>query len=488
MAVTPVALCSDGSGNVALCPDDSGDVALCGQLCSSSWIQKHGYSDYGISDLEYFGSTSSINDNGTIAVVGDSCAGPDEHGEICVVEYENNDWLLKARFRIEDEYSSFASDYYGSFGGDVAINSVGDTIVVGDLRGLPSDPNCGGAVHIFSWDTVSQTLSHVTQITGTWIDNQIDPYNHNFSNDWKLVAGIIGGNLLINDNYILLHGISGGLIYVGNEIQGDANDGAVWFLTFDGSQVSYEGKLVCINDTDYPGDPTDTNYHHQYGDSFDLSDDKNTFVVADKDFRNGSFHPGRVYVYQFESTWYTLKATYRGYMDGFVKNLDPSVNNEFGGDVAVNGDGSVIAITNPTYFTEFNSDYLCGAFHILRWSDSQSTWVEDCTVIGEDLPIWNTLGNCVQLTDLGNVLVVSDIHAKRLHVFKYTDSSWLRIKTFYYNTLVNNGDFEDNNFVEDWGADVSITPDASVMILGTIGKYAKEFYVCHSDCFLDQSN
>ena len=399
-----------------------------------------------LSDGEDFGQDVALNAVGDVLVVGDFDAdynGKTKAGLAYVLRYDGSDWT-------EEEILNSGADARSNeeFGTSVAINSVGDMIAVGDPRGDAGSDDNNGRVYLFNKDGSSWTAGdillptakkiarsdefgdavavnaygNVTVVSDTnfLVFDESGDYTdaggvHVYVNDgykWNLVQNIEASLSLNGKEFGVSLAINalGDVIAVGDEDGYDSgsgdSSGLVQIFRFNGTSWSLEDTLF------------GKGVEYSFGRSVALNNVGDVLVVGDPDANVTDYATaGSVYVYRYNSGSWSEEETL---------DAGPGVDErtDFGEDVAVNGDGTVIAVGDPNAGSQ---SYGEGYVYIFKKTD---TWNLVANLTGsQTVADGRDFGLSVALNEAGDKLVVGDQEEPAAYLFR-DDAGWTQEARF----------------------------------------------------------
>jgi hypothetical protein len=349
--------------------------------------------DPGGTALSWFGSSVSISDDGTIAVIGAPGALSEPYGyygneytsgRVSIYNWNGTSWTLQQKLDHFQPYSGY------QFGSSVSISGGGTTILVGANRAASSwgsAINKQGAAYVYVWDSANWTL----QATLTASDlAHLDDF------------GV--STALSNDGNTAVVGAPGA------EEAGDpSGKGAAYVFVRNGTTWSEQKRLKSTGSN---------NVGESFGRSVDLSDDGNTLIVgADK----GVLHPedgiayhGLAYVFKRSTDVWS--------QEDILIASEYAYDEKFGISVSISEDGNTAIVGEPGRFS-MGSAYL--------FTRSDTTWTEQQKITPSD-NFSDSFGISVSLSgDAGRAIVgartartIEDVATGAAYVFSNNGSTW----------------------------------------------------------------
>ena len=470
--------CINSLGNIALVGAPEADLPSKSNAgaayfytgSGNNWVQvaKITGSDGAINDR--FGSSVAINSSGNIAVIGafnDDINGLSDVGSAYIFTGNGINWTEAAKITGND---STSQDFFGH---SVAINSSGDTILIGvyndDVGGVlnigsayiftGNGANWGQAAKITGNDSSSQDFfGHSVAINSSGNVAVISAYGDDINgisnvgsayiftgngSNWVQVAKITGNDGAINDGFgsSVAMNSSGNIILVGayNEDTFYTDQGAAYVFTGNGSNWIQTAKIIAndIGDVDLFGASVDLN---EAGDvaiiSASFEDPKQIYS------NNLTSSAGAAYIFSGSpSNWNQIVKLFAP--------LDLQVNANYGTSVSINSLGQVGIIG------AYNSSaaYICTS---LNYSLPQQLR-DPCNFPGEsgEAPNFNfTLENQLNLdyaTKHKVIIYKSGVNTGYLPIFETNYQNNLnfdlKLNSGNYKTEIKSIYQEDKNYV-----------------------------------------
>ena len=239
---------SPTSGSISL--SDFRNKTLSSALVQQAQIQA---SDRG--NLDYFGWSVSISDDGNTAIVGNinEDTGGESAGAAYIYTRSGNSWTQRSRVQASDKQ---AYDYFGQF---VALSENGNTAIVGAPGEYP-----GGSAYVYTRS--GNSWSQQAKIKSTDIQS-----NDQFGNSVSISSD--GNKVLVGAN---------------NEDTGANNAGAAYIFTRSGNSWSQQGKMQASN----------KGQDDQFGFKVSLSGDGNTSIMGAYSEDTGVRNAGSAYIFK----------------------------------------------------------------------------------------------------------------------------------------------------------------------------------------------
>ena len=305
--------------------------------------------------FSWFGISVAVSKN--IVVVGadrENINGKEYAGAAYVYNKDGDDWKQQAKLIAGDVTKD------ALFGRSVAINSAGDTILVGVLFWSTSKP---GAAYVFHRTGLS--WKQVAKLTGD-----------SSSRDW------FGAAVAIDDNTIV----------VGASADESDRRGGAYVFAYNGSKWSRSAKL------------TAPSTGGEFGYAVDIEGDR--IVIGD---RIDADYAGAVHVYSRSGSGWTKEAT--------LYANDAAWSDGFGYSVALDGD--TIAVGADADDNPKGTD--AGAVYVFD-RQSSGSWKQTGKLTASDGAGRDWFGYSVALQN--SVLVVGTYYANKAYVYARSGSTW----------------------------------------------------------------
>ena len=338
----------------------------------TSWT-KLGQDIRGVAAGDQFGYSIAFNDDGTIV----ASTGPEHNGNkghVRVFQYVNNTWT-----QLGNEIEGPGSDDYLR---SCCLNSDGTILAVGITHYTAAD---NGLVKVYQYDGTSWT--------------QLGQ-DLNSNESWDLMGYGID---LSSDGTILAVGA-----WFGNSPGADSG----WVKIYE-----YNGTSWVQQGSDIGGEAA----ADHSGLSVSLSKDGK--IVAIGAHNNGS-GIGHVRIYNYNGTTWTQLGSD---IDGTTSD------DEFGKSVAINDDGTIVAIG-----ADSNDDNGTNSGKALVYHYHNNTWIQKGNTLKGNTH--DRFGSCIDINGEGDIIVVGALYGKKqtsatgsthdygfARVFKYNGVEWLQI-------------------------------------------------------------
>jgi hypothetical protein len=248
------------------------------------------------------------------------------------------------------------------------------------------------------------------------------------------------------------------------------NSGAVYAFRRDVSIWRQQAYVKASN-----ADARDT-----FGASLAVSADGSTFAVGatgeasassgvnGDEFDNSSRNAGAVYVFRREADQWLQEA--------YIKSANPRAGDLFGWNVALSGDGSVLAVSAVT---EHGPDELplSGAVHVFRRAGSG--WELDAYVRAPNAGSGHAFGMAVALSDTGDLLAVG-ANGEASGIETNPADNSVRLAGAAYTFRNRDGTWEPDAYIKApaisqdalFGTSVAIAADGGTLVVGAPGESA----------------
>ncbi|MEM6724058.1 MAG: hypothetical protein AAF598_08470 [Bacteroidota bacterium] len=312
---------------------------------TGSTYQPYGAPLFGTNNGDEFGSAVALNAAGSLLVVGSPKAGPNNAGLVQIFQFNGGNWIQLGNSILGDDANEL-------FGAAVDMSDSGDRIIVG-----APDGNGG---------TVESGYAQVFEFQ---------------NNQWNPLGTILPGDLTFAEFGTSVSMNASGTV-VGAGAPGNfGGQGQVKVFRWQNNSWSNLGNTI-----------TGSSYGNaRFGQSIDISDDGNIIAVgAFFELHASGMGVVRIFERDFFNTW-----------DQVGNNIVGSSNMEgFGFDVAINNDGSRIAIGTPSA-KDINENG--GRVNIFDFQGG--SWTEyGSPILGPSG--FDHLGWSVDLSQFGNALVI----------------------------------------------------------------------------------
>jgi len=328
-----------------------------------------------------FGTSVSINGDGTIVAVGDPFQ--NSKGVVRVYKFDGTNWVQMG--------SDFIGDAnYDEFGASLSFNETGDILAIGSKQSNNGTMN-SGHVNVYqystgTWSMLGSTINGIASVERFGTSVNLNPIG-NF-----IAIGAPQNDIMANDpytGYAAVFEFSGGTWnQVGTNIAGDNNyDLFGWSVSIngDGSQIvvgAPNGKVSTTN----PGyvktfeftagswTQTGTTIVGEadgdfFGVSVSMKADANIFAVGAPNNSGNGTYSGSTRLYQYTSNdWVQIGGDFDG----------EAADNLSGNSVSLSTDGSTMAIGAP-----FNSETFASAGHTRLYYLCNTNSTLDVTVCSQ---------------------------------------------------------------------------------------------------------
>ena len=411
----------DYDGNATLLGDHSGKVYLF-EKTGSGWgvVDILTPSLSGPGGVDQFGQSVAVNAHGNVSVVGDPNANYLDNisaGRAYVFVYDGSVWNLT---QILDAGVDVRTG--NDFGKSVAINSLGDVIAVGDPTADANKTNIDkqGRAYIFRFDG-----------TSSWVlSEEVE------ASDGDYLGADFGDSLALDD--------SGDVLVVGdkNADLGYLYPGSAYVFRYVGSQWIEETKFI-------PGPDAPPDY--DFGYSVDISGNGEVVAVGDPEGTPGRY--GGVYIYRYDGSSWNLDTN-------FTVETPTGDYDDFGTDVALNQDGTVLVVGDRNANADANAED--GLTYIYRYNGSD--WLLEQTLSpGAEAEEFGDFGCSVDINAAGDMIAIGDFDARadsfgKVFIFRYSGGIWSFSESF-------NGS-DTGTFGDEFGNSVALDSSGDVLVVG----------------------
>jgi len=345
---------------------------------------------YGGSSTEYFGSSLAMNEDGYIMIVGAPVgdeSGADD-GYATVFKWANCRWATVGKLISPSSTSSYRT------GATVDINDVGNIVLVGALA---QDASTGGSISAYEF------------INGDWSlkgSEIIGSSNDRFGHEGSAINGT--GNIIAGMDIV-------GNVKVYQYVEGNS----------DWSQL---GSNISVSSGE-------ANSGYGATKRIDLNQDGTIIAVGDVYDDTTGTNNGRLSVYKFtgdvsDGSWNLI-----GNHITITTSTSFAQNDEFGREVSINSDGTIVAATSIYYNNEE------GRTFIYKYSEDAGDWAQLGTDIGNRQMVDSTTtynARSVALSGDGKTVTIGDSHDGTLYtyggainVLKYANGDWVWVGKIY---------------------------------------------------------
>ena len=335
-----LAISKDGNFALVGAPLDSTSsvnqgVVYVYQKQDDRWIYKRKlYAPDGIDD-DRFGTSVSLNSDGTVAAIGAQYHAPNsgltKNGTVYIWTRSGDSWSFRDSVSGED-----GSDYLGS---SVSLNSTGTIMAVGALGvdGPSNQNNYTGAVYIFSIDQTTYAINQLAVLYDPNMDGTSSyGYGVSLSGD--------GSKLLVSSITRTVNGVKSGNVSYFTHSGSDF--GAGW---------AYQSSFI-------PFDPIE---NHRFGTALAISDNGNyAWVGAYGDKDVGYDYAGAIYLFSRSgSTWTQSQKI-------VASDAETTRGDNFGNAIALNGAIDYMLVGAPRAYGNKEEQ---GCFYVFK----KQTYVPD---------------------------------------------------------------------------------------------------------------
>jgi hypothetical protein len=329
----------------------------------SSWAlqQKLLSGDPGQNEL--FGSDVAINEFGNIAIIGSINDNTGvANGAAYIFTYNGTTWTQQQKLTANDASSL---DFFGE---KVAINSVGNVVIIGaSYDDIGANSNQGSA-YVFTYNGT------------TWTQQQ------------KLTASDGAAGDRFGDS-VAFNGIGNIAIIGASEVNIGANidQGSAYVFTYDGTTWSQQQKLTASDGA--------------AGDNFGVSVAINKFgniaiIGAWEDDIGANSNQGSAYIFTYNGTTWTEQQK-------LIAN-DGAAGDSFGQSVTINDDGNIVLI--GAYQDDIGFVLNQGSAYVFTYDGT--TWTQQQKLTANDGASGDSFGSSVSLNNAGNIALIGAQYTK----------------------------------------------------------------------------
>ena len=393
---------SPTSGSISL--SDFRNKTLSSALVQQAQIQA---SDRG--NLDYFGWSVSISDDGNTAIVGNinEDTGGESAGAAYIYTRSGSSWTQRAKIQASDKA------FVDQFGWSVAISGDGNTVISGAHLEDPGGTTNAGSAYIFTRS----------------------------GNNWSQQAKIQASDKQQSDFFGVAVGISknGNTAIVGASFEdtGATNAGAAYIFTRSGSSWTQRAKIQA----------SDKQSDDYFGMSVAISGDGNTAIVGANEEATGGTSAGAAYIYTRSGNSWTQRSR--------VQASDKQAYDYFGQFVALSENGNTAIVGAP-------GEYPGGSAYV--YTRSGNSWSQQAKIKSTDIQSNDQFGNSVSISSDGNKVLVGANNedtgannAGAAYIFTRSGNSWSQ-----------QGKMQASNKGQDdqFGFKVSLSGDGNTSIMG----------------------
>tara|TARA_Y100000389_G_scaffold195548_1_gene227117 strand:+ start:719 stop:3955 length:3237 start_codon:yes stop_codon:yes gene_type:complete len=376
-----------------------------------------------------------MNSDGTKLIVGTGYASSVADGESAYIyNYDGSNWDTGTKIvaPTADQHS------YDNFGMSVSMSGDGTKVIVGAHREDSGGLDRAGAAYIYTYDSSSSSWGTGTKIVA--FDKAVQDY---FG---RCVAMNSDGTRVIVGAYqedaASAPGQAGDL----------SNSGSAYIYTYDSSSSSWDTGTKIV--------APDRAVDDMFGWSVAMNSDGTKVIVGARDDHHNNpvnYDAGSAYIYTYSgSSW-----------DTGIKIVAPDAENhdEFGFDVAMNGDGTKVIVGASWEDPGGAANVNAGAAYIYTYDSSSSSWDTGTKIVASDRQSSDYFGSTVSMNSDGTKVIVGAANedpsglgqAGSAYLFTYDGSSWDT------GTKIVASDKESSDY---FGASVAISGDGTKVIVG----------------------
>ncbi len=429
-----------------------------------------------------FGTSIALSADGAMLAVGAvgyvDGARPDldvrgkGEGAVYVFKNQGDKWVQEAHLKA----SNF--EFGDDFGRSVSLSADGTVLAVGadkerssstGINGDQSDNSFtdSGAVYVFRYDGSNWAQEAYVKPSNTESDSAFG-WSVSLSDDGSLLA--VGA---YSDDYDAI-----GVNYALPVHNGKRNSGSVYVFRHDGLSWIQDAYIKASN----------PDIDDSFGKAISLSGDGVTLAVGalyesssatgvnGNSLDNSSDSSGAVYVFRHDGLSWAQEA--------YIKASNAELSDEFGGAVALNGDGSVLAVGAASERSSSsgvngnqmsNSFRYSGAAYVFRYDESN--WMQEAYFKASNTGSYDLFGSAVSLSDDGSILAVGakeeESSSRGINGEQTNDDFWEVGAVYLYRHGIAGWAQESyvkptNSYDEQhFGGAVSISGDGLVLAVGS---------------------
>jgi len=333
---------------------------------SDIWSERQKLQASDIQAGDYFGLSVTMNAIGNVAIVGatrEDTGGSNAGAAYIFTQNSSDIWNERQKLQASDRLA------YDEFGFSVAINSLGDTAIVGSVKADAGGFN-SGATYIFTKNT-SDVWSERQKLLSS--DIQADDY--------------FGRSVAINN--------PGNIAVVGapRADAGGSNSGAAYIFTKNTSDIWSERQKLLSSDLQ-AGD--------SFGRSVDINDAGNIVIIGahlEDGVTVATSDAGAAYIFAKNSSdvWYQQQK---------IRSSDLQVGDVFGQSVAMNSLGTIAVIGAERENTGGSN---AGAAYVFT-KNSSDIWSERQKLLSSDIQAGDFFGRDVIINSSGNIIAITAVN------------------------------------------------------------------------------
>jgi hypothetical protein len=333
----------------------------------TTWTEQQKIVSTDIQANDYFGYSAALSNDGTYAVVGayGEDSGGNEAGAAYVFIRSGTTWTQQQKLVSTDIQ---AYDYLSGWspGDGLAINSDGDTIIVGARGRLDYNGNNLGAAYVFtrSGTTWTQQQKLLPSDAST-----LPQYGHT---NYGCAVDITndGDTVIVGANFV---GVDKGAAYV------YTRSGTTWT-----EQQKIQSSDVGTGNSVYA---------HEFGRSVAIDGDGNTAIVGSFGIDTLATDAGAAYVFTRSGTTWTEQQK--------IQASDGNTDDRFGMSVDISSDGDTVVVGAPA--REVGSLTYAGASYV--FTRSGTTWTQQKKLTTSDAASDDMFGSNMKISRDGNYII-----------------------------------------------------------------------------------
>jgi hypothetical protein len=341
----------------------------------TSWTQQQKIQASDKQALDFFGASVAISGDGNTAIVGafQEDTGGTSAGAAYIFTRSGTSWSEQQKIQASDKQGG---DYFGQ---DVAISEDGNTAIVGAYR-EDTGGSQAGAAYIFTWSGTTWTQQQKIQASDKQASDEFG----------KSVAISGDGNTAIVGARVEDAVVGSNTIW---------STGAAYIFTWSGTTWSEQQKIQA---SDKQGDD-------QFGQDVAISGDGNTVIVGAYSEDTGATNAGAVYIFTRSGTTWSQQSK--------IQASDKQASDEFGNSVSISEDGNTAIV--GAYREDPGGTTDAGAAYIFTWSETSSSWSEQQKIQASDKQASDEFGGSVAISGDGDTAIVGKPGAAYIHRYNF---------------------------------------------------------------------
>ena len=341
----------------------------------TSWTQQQKIQASDKQAIDFFGASVAISGDGNTAIVGafQEDTGGTSAGAAYIFTRSGTSWSEQQKIQASDKQGG---DYFGQ---DVAISEDGNTAIVGAYREDTGGTHAGAA-YIFTWSGTTWTQQQKIQASDKQTSDEFG----------KSVAISGDGNTAIVGARVEDAVVGSNTIW---------STGAAYIFTWSGTTWSEQQKIQA---SDKQGDD-------QFGQDVAISGDGNTVIVGAYTEDTGATNAGAVYIFTRSGTTWSQQSK--------IQASDKQAYDFFGNSVSISEDGNTAIV--GAYREDPGGTTDAGAAYIFTWSETSSSWSEQQKIQASDKQASDEFGGSVAISGDGDTAIVGKPGAAYIHRYNF---------------------------------------------------------------------